>query len=423
MPGSASVGARLRDSVPALSIRIRPMTHGSWRTPTLVLISAGIVLGLSMGIRQSFGLFLGPMTEYHHIGQQEFGLAIAVQNLLWGAITPFLGMLAERYGTGRFVALGGVVYVAGLLLMTLPNSFVAVHLGAGVFVGFAVAAAGFPLVLAAVARVVPPERRSVMLGLASAGGSVGQFLLLPGSQALIDWLDWVGALLALAALSFLIVPLAAALAGKPNVAMGPQQSLGQALSEAGRHSGFRLLTLGFFVCGFHVAFVSTYLPGYIVACGLDADVGATALGIVGFFNIIGGVSAGWLGQRFPQKYVLALIYLSRSVVIAIFLAGPKTELAVWLFSGAFGLLWLSTVPLTSSLVGQIFGPRYLATLFGFVLFSHQIGAFFGAWLGGWSFDVYGNYDVVWYASIALGVLAALLHWPITDKPLRREQPA
>jgi len=399
------------------------MTQAPWRSATLILIAAAVVLGLSMGIRQSFGLFLAPMTEFHAIGRGEFGLAIAVQNLLWGAITPFVGMLAERYGTGRFIALGGIIYVAGLLLMTLPDTFLAVHVGAGVFVGFAVAAAGFPLVLAAVARVVPPQRRSIMLGVASAGGSVGQFLLLPGSQELIDWLSWQDALLVLAGLAFLIVPLSAALAGKPATAGGPQQSLRQALREAGGHSGFRLLTLGFFVCGFHVAFVSTHLPGYIVACGLDPLIGATALGIVGFFNIIGGVGAGWLGQRFPQKNVLAMIYLGRAIVIAIFLAGPKTELAVWLFSAAFGLLWLSTVPLTSALIGQIFGPRYMATLFGIVLFSHQVGAFFGAWLGGLSYDIYGDYDLVWYVSIALGVFAALLHWPIADKPLRQEQHA
>ena len=399
------------------------MTQAPWRSATLILIAAAVVLGLSMGIRQSFGLFLAPMTEFHAIGRGEFGLAIAVQNLLWGAITPFVGMLAERYGTGRFIALGGIIYVAGLLLMTLPDTFLAVHVGAGVFVGFAVAAAGFPLVLAAVARVVPPQRRSIMLGVASAGGSVGQFLLLPGSQELIDWLSWQDALFVLAGLAFLIVPLSAALAGKPATAGGPQQSLRQALREAGGHSGFRLLTLGFFVCGFHVAFVSTHLPGYIVACGLDPLIGATALGIVGFFNIIGGVGAGWLGQRFPQKNVLAMIYLGRAIVIAIFLAGPKTELAVWLFSAAFGLLWLSTVPLTSALIGQIFGPRYMATLFGIVLFSHQVGAFFGAWLGGLSYDIYGDYDLVWYVSIALGVFAALLHWPIADKPLRQEQHA
>jgi predicted MFS family arabinose efflux permease len=397
------------------------MTHSSWRTPTVVLIAAAITLGLSMGLRQTFGLFLGPMTEYHHMGRGEFGLAIAIQNLLWGGVAPFLGMVAEKYGTGRFVAVGGVIYVIGLLMMTLPDGFVAVHLGAGVFVGFAVAAVGFPLVLAAVARSVPPERRSIALALASAGGSVGQFLLLPGSQALIDWLSWQGALFVLAALSFLIVPLAAALAGKPTNLAGPHQSLRHALKEAGGHSGFRLLTIGFFVCGFHVAFVSTYLPSYIVSCGLDANIGATALGIVGFFNIIGGVSAGWLGQRFQQKHVLALIYLARAVVIALFLAGPKTEWTVWLFSAVFGLLWLSTVPLTSSLVGRIFGARYLATLFGFVLFSHQIGAFFGAWLGGLVYDSTGSYDLVWYASIALGVAGALLHWPIADKPIQREQ--
>jgi len=259
--------------------------------------------------------------------------------------------------------------------------------------------------------------------LRSAGGSVGQFVLLPGSQVLIDWLGWQGALFALAGLAFLIVPCAAALAGKPTVALGPQQSLGQALHEAGGHSGFRLLTLGFFVCGFHGACVATHLPGYVVACNLDPLVGATALGIIGFFNIIGGVSAGWLGDRFPQKYVLAAIYLARAVVIALFMIGPKTEWTVWLFSAAFGLLWLSTVPLTSGLVGRIFGPRYMATLFGIVLFAHQVGAFFGAWLGGWSYDIYGNYDLVWYISIGLGVFAALVHWPIADKPLRQEQPA
>lgn len=396
------------------------MTHASWRTTTVVMIAAAITLGLSMGLRQTFGLFLAPMTEYHAMGRGEFGLAIAIQNLLWGGVAPFLGMLAERYGTGRFLVGGGLIYVLGLVLMTVPNGFVAVHLGAGLSVGFAVAAVGFPLVLAAVARTVRPERRNLMLGLASAGGSVGQFLLLPGSQALIDWLGWQGALLALAGLAFTIVPLAAALAGKPTSQVGPQQSLREALGEAGGHSGFRLLTIGFFVCGFHVAFISTYLPSYIVSCGLDSAVGATALGIVGFFNIIGGISAGWLGQRFAQKHLLALIYLTRAIVIALFLAGPKTELTVWLFSAVFGLLWLSTVPLTSSLVGRIFGPRYMATLFGFVLFSHQIGAFFGAWLGGLAYDSYGNYDLVWYGSIALGVFGALLHWPITDKPLRQE---
>ena len=398
------------------------MTQSGWRTPLVVLVSAGLVLGLSMGLRQSFGLFLAPMTLDLGIGRGEFGLAIAVQNLLWGAATPFVGMLAERYGTARFVLLGGIIYTIGIWMMTLPDSFLAVHVGAGVLVGFGVSAAGFPLVLAAVARSVPAEKRSVMLGIASAGGSVGQFLLLPGSQELIDAYGWQSALLVLTVLAFLIVPLSAALAGRPTTAAGPQQSLAAALREAGGHRGFRLLTAGFFVCGFHVAFVATHMPGYIVTCNLDASVGAVALGIIGFFNIIGGLMAGWLGGRFPKKYLLSSIYLGRALAIALFLIGPKTEWTVYLFSAAFGFLWLSTVPLTSGLVEQIFGPRYMATLFGFVLFSHQVGAFFGAWLGGYSYDLFGDYDLVWYISIALGVFAALIHMPIEDRSLR-ERPA
>jgi len=399
------------------------MTGTSWRTTGVILTAAAVVLGLSMGLRQSFGLFLAPMTEALQIGRGDFGLAIAVQNLLWGVTTPFIGMLADRYGTARFVAIGGVLYGLGIALMAEGDSLLTLHLGAGILVGFGVSAAGFSLVLAAVARSVRPERRSMMLGIASAGGSVGQFVLLPGSQVLIDWLGWVGALWVLAALAFLIVPMAAALAGKPHLPAGAQQSLGAALKEASAHSGYRWLTLGFFVCGFHVAFVATHLPGYIVACDLDPSIGAVALGIVGFFNIIGGLLAGWLGGRFPKKYLLSGIYLARAVVIALFLIGPKTEWTVWLFSGAFGLLWLSTVPLTSGLVEQIFGPRYMATLVSFVMLSHQVGAFFGAWLGGLSFDLYGNYDLVWYISIGLGVFAALVHLPIADRSLRQPAPA
>ncbi len=394
------------------------MTQSGWRSPSIILLSAAIVLGLSMGLRQAFGLFLAPMTLDLGIGRGEFGLAIAVQNLLWGAATPFVGMLAERYGTGRFVAIGGITYAIGIWMMTLPDSFLAVQLGAGVVVGCAISAAGFPLVLAAVARSVPPERRSVSIGIAAAGGSVGQFLLLPGSQELIDSMGWHNALLVLAALALLMVPLAASLTGRPRAMSGPHQSLGAALSEAGHHRGFQLLTAGFFVCGFHVAFVATHLPGYIVTCNLDASVGAVALGIIGFFNIIGGLLAGWLGGRFPKKYLLSTIYLARAVTIALFMIGPKTEWTVWLFSASFGFLWLSTVPLTSGLVEQIFGPRYMATLLGFVMFGHQIGAFFGAWFGGLSYDLYGSYDLVWYIAIGLGLFAALIHLPISDRSLR-----
>ncbi len=394
------------------------MPQSSRRSTTVILIAAAVILGLSMGLRQTFGLFLAPMTESLHISRADFSLSIAVQNLMWGVVTPFLGALADRYGTGRFVALGGIFYALGLSVMVLGDSLLWLHVGSSLLVGLGISGAGFSLVLAAVARNAPPEKRSLHLGLASAGGSVGQFLLLPGSQTLIDATDWQTALWVMAALSLLIVPFAAMLKGRPAALAGPQQSLRQALREAGGHRGFQLLNLGFFVCGFHVAFLATHLPGYIVSCNLDPLVGATALGIVGFFNIIGGLLAGWLGGRFPKKYLLSSIYFSRSVIILLFLLGPKTEWTVWLFSASFGLLWLSTVPLTSGLVAHIFGPRYMSTLVAIVMLSHQVGAFFGAWLGGINYDYDGSYDVVWYIAIGLGLLAGLVHLPIREQSLR-----
>ncbi len=392
----------------------------SWRLPMVVLLAGAIVLSLNMGVRQTFGLFIAPMTIDIGFGRGSFALAIAVQNLLWGVLTPACGMIADRYGTGRVLVTGGLLYVLGILVMALGHSAFAVHLGAGILVGMAVAACGFPLVLSVVARIAPEEKRSLWLAVAASGGSVGQFLLLPFGQLMITGFGWVIALLAMAALSALIVPLAAALSSPPAAAAaGPSQSLGEALKEASRHPGFLLLNGGFFVCGFHVAFVGTHLPGYIVTCNLSEQLGANALGLIGFFNIIGGLLAGVLGSRFRKKYLLATIYLLRAVAIGLFLIGPKTELVVWLFSASFGLLWLSTVPLTSALVGQIFGPRYMATLFGIVMLSHQLGAFFGAWIGGIDYDLTGSYDMGWVVSVILGLLAAILHWPIADQPLER----
>lgn len=398
------------------------MSRGGWRLPIVVLICGGAVLGLNMGVRQTFGLFLEPMTVDLGISHGSFSLAIAVQNLLWGVMTPFVGVFADRYGTGRCIAFGGIVYVAGILVMALGESVFALHLGAGIMVGMAVSASGFPLVLAAVARAFPPERRSFALGIAAAGGSVGQFLVLPMSQMMIGGLGWVNALLILAALAFLMVPLAAALTGKPEAVAGTGvQSLSAVVGEARRHRGYWRLNGGFFVCGFHVAFVATHLPAYITSLGFDPFVGATALGLIGFFNIIGGLLAGYLGGRYRKKYLLSGLYLSRAVVITIFLLAPKTQASVWIFSTSFGLLWLSTVPLTSGLVGDIFGARYMATLFGVVMFSHQIGAFFGAWLGGISYDLTGSYTTVWLIAIALGLMAAILHAPIADRPLVTER--
>lgn len=399
------------------------MIAAARRLPVVILFCGASILALNMGLRQTFGLFLEPMTLDLGISRGTFSLAIAVQNLLWGFLTPFFAVLADRYGTARFLALGGIVYVAGLIVMALGESVFALHAGAGVLVGMAVSACGFPLVLSAVARAFPVERRSMALGIASAGGSVGQFLLLPFTQVTMGQFGWVGALLVLAALAALIVPLSAALAGKPEDSGAEEQSLGGAVAEARRHSGYQLLTVGFFVCGFHVAFIATHLPAYINTFGLDPIVGASALGIIGFFNIIGGLLAGYLGGRFRKKYLLSGIYLARAAAIAIFVFGPHTELAVWFFAAFFGLLWLSTVPLTSGLVGDIFGARYLATLFGIVMFSHQIGSFFGAWLGGVSYDLTGSYTSVWVMAIALGLLAAILHWPIRDSRTQGVQAA
>ena len=393
---------------------ITPSLH---RSRLAIMIAGAAILGLSMGLRQVFGLFVAPMTLDLGIGRADFSLTIAAQNLLWGVVTPFLGAVADRYGTARCVALGGVAYAAGIALMASGDSLGLLWLGQGLLVGLGVAGAGFSLVLAAVARAAPPGKRSLYLGIASAGGSVGQFLLLPGSQMLIDSLEWRGALWVLAGLAVMIIPLSRVLSGKPAKTL-QEQSLRGALSEALNHRGYLLLTAGFFVCGFQLAFIATHLPGYLVTCNLDASVGATALGIVGFFNIIGVLAAGALGERLPKKFLLAGIYFCRSLAIALFLLGPKTELNVWLFAGAFGVLWLSTVPLTSSLVAQIFGPRYMATLVAIVMLSHQVGSFFGAWLGGLTYDLTGNYDLVWYLSLGLGLLATALHLPIADKTLR-----
>jgi predicted MFS family arabinose efflux permease len=393
------------------------MSPAAARLPLLIIFCGASVLALNMGIRQTFGLFLEPMTLDLGISRSNFSLAIAVQNLLWGLLTPVCGMLADRYGTARILVGGGLLYALGIAVMALGQSGFAVHLGAGVLVGLAVGASGFPMVLAAVARSVPEERRSIALGVTASGGSVGQFLLLPFSQMMIGDLGWPVALLVLAAMAGLIVPLAAALAGRPAASVAGPTSLTGALGQAGRHNGYLLLNGGFFVCGFHVAFVATHLPGYLTSAGLDPLVGATALGLIGFFNILGGLGAGVLGGRFRIKYVLSAIYLARAVAITFLLLAPKTEWAVFLFSATFGLLWLSTVPLTGSLVGQIFGARFMATLFGIVMMSHQLGAFFGSWLGGLSYDYSGSYDAVWIVSVLLGLLAAALHWPIADRPL------
>lgn len=399
------------------------MTQAFWRYPLFALVAAFVILGLGMGLRQSFGLFVGPITVDTGVSVATLSLAFAIQNLLWGVMTPFVGALADRYGTQRFLILGSLLYASGLAVMSIADNAFLVYLGNSVLTGLGVATVGFTLVLSAVARIAPEDKRSTWLGIASAGGSMGQFLLVPGAQLIMNDIGWSGAFLVLAALALLIIPLSFSFAGgtaKTTEAL-PQETMRGTLNEARRHSGYLLLTAGFFVCGFHVSFITVHLPGYVVSCNLSAQTGANALGIIGFFNVIGTLLAGWLGQRYRMKYLLAGIYFARAASIAIFLAAPKTDLVVFLFAASFGLLWLSTVPLTNGIIGRIFGPRYLATLFGITMFSHQVGAFFGAYIGGQSLALTGDYDLVWWISIGLAVLAGLLNMPISDAPRRQPQ--
>jgi len=399
------------------------MTQAFWRYPLFALVAAFVILGLGMGLRQSFGLFVGPITVDTGVSVATLSLAFAIQNLLWGAMTPFVGALADRYGTQRFLILGSLLYASGLAVMSVADNAFLVYLGNSVLTGLGVATVGFTLVLSAVARIAPEDKRSTWLGIASAGGSMGQFLLVPGAQLIMNDIGWSGAFLVLAALALLIIPLSFSFAGGPTESTGTltQETMGETLNGARRHSGYLLLTAGFFVCGFHVSFITVHLPGYVVSCNLSAQTGANALGIIGLFNVIGTLLAGWLGQRYRMKYLLAGIYFARAASIAIFLAAPKTDLVVFLFAASFGLLWLSTVPLTNGIIGRIFGPRYLATLFGITMFSHQVGAFFGAYIGGQSLALTGDYDLVWWISIGLAVLAGLLNMPISDAPRRQPQ--
>jgi MFS family permease len=392
------------------------------RIPFVLIVCAAAILLLSFGIRQSFGLFLEPMTTSLGASRTTFALAIAIQNLLWGLSQPLFGALADRFGIVRALLLGGALYIAGLLIMALSGSEAGLYLGAGLLIGLGVSGTSFSLVLAAVARATVPERRSLALGLVSAGGSFGQFAIPLLSQGLIDGTGWLVGLLILAACAGLMVPCAFGLAradvGHEQTA--GTQSLGQALREAARHNGYWLLNAGFFVCGFHVAFIATHLPAYLGSLDFGAMLGAWALATIGLFNIIGTFVAGFLGGRHRKKNVLSGLYLARSLVFTLFLLIPPSQLSVLLTSAAMGLLWLGTVPLTGGLVGEIFGPRYMATLFSIVMMSHQFGAFFGAWIGGYVFDLTGSYDIAWQIAIVLGVVSAALHLPIPDRPLRLE---
>jgi MFS family permease len=391
---------------------------------SVVIAAAAVIVTIAMGLRQAFGLFLPDMSAGLGIGRSSFGLALALQNLMFGLAQPFVGALGDKYGAGRVVAVGTLVYVAGLIGASFATDAIGLHLSFGVLVGVALSATTFVVVLGAVGRAVPVEKRSMAFGIVTAGGSLGQFLLVPTGQLLIGELGWRMALVAMAAIAAVMVVLAIGVAGKPVAAQGPTsdapgQSLKEALREAAAHRGFWLLNAGFFVCGFHLAFIATHFPAYLTDKGLGLSIGANALALVGLFNIFGSYLFGMWGDRRSKKYLLSSLYAARSVVMIAFLLLPLTPFTALAFAAAMGFLWLGTVPLTSGLIGQIFGIRYLSTLYGIVFLSHQVGSFFGAWSAGLMFDLTGSYDSIWIASVVLGFMSAIVHAPIPDRPVPR----
>ena len=393
-----------------------------WHTPVMVILVGCLIAMVGFGIRSVFGLFLEPMTFARGWDRETFALAMAIQNLLWGIGVPIAGALADRFGPSRVLALGAVVYGLGVWGMAAAESGIQLHLFGGLLTGLGVAFTAFSIAIAAIAKVVGPERRSLALGLGTAAGSFGQVVFSPLGQAFIANFGWQTALLILAASALLIIPLAFCL---PHITTGKgeahsDQTLGQALREAGEHKGFILLTLGFFVCGFHVAFITVHFPAYVQDLGLGAEVGAYAISLIGLCNIAGSFLSGAAGQRWSKKCGLSTIYFARAIAITALLLLPKTEITIYVFAAVMGILWLSTVPLTTGIVAQVFGVRYMATLFGIVFFGHQVGSFLGVWLGGYLYDTIGSYDPVWWAGIVLGLLAAAIHLPIDENPLIRK---
>ncbi|PLX36280.1 MAG: MFS transporter [Hyphomicrobiales bacterium] len=397
-----------------------------WRSLPFIIASGCLIAVLSFGPRSIMGLFLAPITEDRGWTREIFGLSIAIQNLLWGIGQPFAGMIADRYGTARVLAVGGVIYALGLFMMAWAPEPVFLHLSAGILVGIGLSAASFSIVLAAFGRAVSDAKRSLAFGVGTAAGSLGQFVFGFLGQGLIDHFGWSMALIIMGVMMLAIVVLAIPLQGRSEVGAQAdavvESSLGATLAEAFGHKSYVLLVLGFFVCGFHVAFIAVHLPPYLTDKGIDATWGASAIAIIGLFNVAGSLISGVIGGRYSKAYFLSLIYFGRGIAITIFILMPITPVTVVVFAAVMGFLWLSTVPPTSGLVAAMFGPRYMATLFGIVFFSHQIGAFLGVWLGGRLYDTTGTYDVVWWLGVALSVFAALVHLPIKDTPAPSLQP-
>jgi MFS family permease len=412
------------DSVKSESVKSESVKPEVWRTPAIIVLSGCLVALLSFGPRSAAGQFLTPLSFANGWGRDVFSIAFAIQNLLWGIGQPFAGAVADRFGTVRVLCTGAIMYGLGLAIMAYASSALALDLSAGVLIGFGLAGCSFNLVLSAFGKLVPEEWRSLSLGAGTAAGSFGQFLFSPLARALIDSFGWQEALLTFAAGMLLVLPLSLALAtpaapATPGTGKAAPQSLKQALAEAFAHRSYVLLVLGFFTCGFQLAFVTVHLPAFLVDRGLSAEVGGWTIGVIGLFNIVGSLSAGWLSTRMPKRYLLSVIYFLRALAILAFITLPMSAASSVAFGAVMGLLWLSTVPPTASLVSVMFGNRWGGMLYGFAFFSHQVGGFLGVLLGGLAFERTGSYDAIWWLSILFGVLSGVINLPIVEKPVER----
>jgi len=399
------------------------MTAKSRRLPLIIVLLCGsVIVLLSFGLRMNFGIYMGPISSDLGWGRGVFSFAIALQSIVWGLSTPIVGYIADRYGPARVLAAGGLLYAGGLVVMAHATAPLDANMGIGVLTGFAMAMTGFPIVLSVIGRRVPPHRRTFYLGLVSSAGSSGQVILVPfGQWMLSNTSHWSVSMLFLALMAAFIVPLSAAMAGGNARAADDHstQTFREAAREAGNHPGFKLLIMGYFVCGAQTMFIGAHLPAYLSDLGQPEWMGATALALIGGFNIAGCIVWGRLGDRYSKKKLLALLYLLRSIAMLIFITTPISPFSVILFTSSMGLLWLGTVPLTSGIVAQIFGTQFMSTLVGITFVGHQIGSFLGIWLGGVVYDMYGTYDPIFWGGIVLGVAAGFVHFPIDERPLAR----
>jgi predicted MFS family arabinose efflux permease len=393
------------------------LTPRAW---LLILVCGSLIITVNMGLRQSFGLFLPPISEMLGTGREVFSLGIALQNLVWGFSSPFFGGLADRFGPRKVAMLGGLLYAGGMIAMALAVSGGAIIFGQ-ILIGLGLGGAGMSVILGAVGAAAPPEKRSMALGIVAAGGSFGMFAMVPMAELFMDAFGPVDALLYMGVIATTMLGLALGLPASKDASAAAEvtQSFGEALKEALTHRGYVLLTVGFFVCGFQVVFIATHLPAFLHDQGVAPEYAGWALSLVGLFNIIGSFGAGWLGGRFSKRNCLGLIYAGRSLVMIAFLLLPVTGESALVFGAAMGLLWLGTIPLTSGLVALFFGTRYLSMLYGVVFASHQLGSFLGAWLPGRIYDAVGNYDFMWQATIVAGFVATILHLMIKEAPSDR----